>query len=1849
MESLHVRDFARRARRLLAASALALACLLPSTHAAAFTNADCVLQITPAGPATGNPGDFVQFNISVSEQTVGGDSCSVAEVNIVETSDSTSGSTLNPPTFTGIMISNGGTPHTATIELPVAPNGGGSVTFQAQCVNGCQNAAPFSPTFTVNVNDVYQIGFNDPSTGTAFVNGGEVRSISVVVNKNGAPLSGSEGQVCFDFSSNPNNATLSGGLGACGSGGQLADPAGGVAAVQLNAADAMPDGSSTVVAVTGVGFTDAVSLTFQGSDFLAHDAQSGDNQIAAANTPFAEPLVAFAYASPGGAPLANRGVVWSIDAGAPAGTQFADGPGPVARTTDANGLSSVTLIAGSGPGSITVRATLNDNPDGVASFGNLCVDDACGPFFYQIFHDTPADGNASNTVNVPIPLAVRVTVDGNTPAENQPVEFTVVSESPAVSFSPSFATSTDASGIASVQMTAGSEGLYTVRATAVPPAARSKASVGGLPVFVDFLVAVEKVRTIELPADSNDGFAGQAGESVVLKITARDDGFFAAPSSPIKWQVLSGDASLAAGITATDSTSGTATNTLTFGPTPGAVVVRAWRNGVIDPSSEVAEVFFTLENFDVSLTHPSPADATPSGLVGQSIPLNALLQRIGTSVTPIVGEQVHYSIQSGPAGHGAILDPGENGTTGADGVASVGLLADLPGTYGVQAEYPAPVPVGAKGFVGTRTLSYTVTVAAVAVNRTLVATSGDGQSALAGDPLPQPLQVQAADDGSAPASPVGITWSVSPVGAATFAPDPSSTDANGFSSVNVTISPSAAPGPITITATRADDTSVSTSFTATVQAPVVRTLVKPATASGDGQSGRFGTTLPLPLRALAEDSGSPASGVQVNWVVSGDATLSASLTSTGTDGLTQVTVTLGNTAQSITITASRQDAPAATTSYVVTAQADPVESLVAIGGDNQVGLVNSAGDPLQVQYTIDGVVQSGVQVGWQVESGSATLSSAFTTTDASGNSEVGITFGSSPGPITVLATAGNAAVRFELSAANAMIAVQSGSGQSGAVGSTLPNDFVGRVSLPNGALAGVDVTWEVVSGGGSITPTTTVSNAQGLVATRLTLGPQAGENVVRATVAGGNSVEFRAVGVGPSLRVVTGSGQRGPMQTQGQQPLVVELRDAGGNPLSGRTITWSTINGPATPDATSSVTDATGRAQVGFRYGDTPGIAGIRASSADAGAVDFVVESVQATLIGAVRGNNQTGATGQELAEDFVVAIAPVPGKSLAGVTVFWEVIAGGGTLRNATSVTDASGEARNRLTLGPQPGLNQVRASIPGDGEVVFSAEGVVRSGQLRVVSGSGQTLPTNDPSQPLVVELIGSNGTPIAGATIRWSAVDSTTGSVDRPNARVDNETTTTDAQGRTSNVARVLLPGPARIRAEAVGIEAAAVEFALNGGVANIPTLNDEQERTSRAIDNACPALAALPNRSPAQEDLYQRCLELIDNAGDNPDEVEDALDQIPTQLGDSLVDAGFQSLGTQFGNHSTRFEALRKQHAGGSNQFNIALWTPTGVMPLSFLPSALVQDDTSEPSGEIGGEFERWGFFATGTLGRGKSDGEGGRGGYDFDTAGLTAGVDYRFSDQLVGGVSLGYANHDSDLRGGLGALETRGWTVSGYATWFNQSNWYLDGVLSYGNNDYKLDRRLAYSITALDGSRTVIDQRARADTDGSLLGTAVSFGRDFQKGPWNFSSYLRGNYSRVDLDGYEERMLEGRPGAGLALRYDARTLNSLTSALGGKATYIMSRDWGVLMPHLQVEWEHEFRDDAAQLIATFVHDPTRTQMEQRGSAVDTDYYNVGIGLSALFPGGRSAYLYYEQLLGASRLSQGTLSIGARFEF
>ncbi|MEK0431354.1 MAG: hypothetical protein RL139_1158 [Gemmatimonadota bacterium] len=194
------------------------------------------------------------------------------------------------------------------------------------------------------------------------------------------------------------------------------------------------------------------------------------------------------------------------------------------------------------------------------------------------------------------------------------------------------------------------------------------------------------------------------------------------------------------------------------------------------------------------------------------------------------------------------------------------------------------------------------------------------------------------------------------------------------------------------------------------------------------------------------------------------------------------------------------------------------------------------------------------------------------------------------GTATLTATVGAATTTVAVTVAQvpaAPVAV-AGNGQTGQVRTALANPLVARVVDRLGApIAGVDVTFAIISGGGSLSVTTSRSVANGEASTVWTLGSSAlVAPRVTATVAGQSTIFTATATGGPPAQMimapgVAADGQRAKFGTAVEIAPAVQILDALGNPVAGQTVTFSVLTGGGSVTGASAVTSASGVATVG--------------------------------------------------------------------------------------------------------------------------------------------------------------------------------------------------------------------------------------------------------------------------------------------------------------------------------------------------------------------------------------------------------------------------------------------------------------------------------------------------------------------------------------------------------------------------------------------------------------------------------------------------------------------------------------------
>ena len=180
-------------------------------------------------------------------------------------------------------------------------------------------------------------------------------------------------------------------------------------------------------------------------------------------------------------------------------------------------------------------------------------------------------------------------------------------------------------------------------------------------------------------------------------------------------------------------------------------------------------------------------------------------------------------------------------------------------------------------------------------------------------------------------------------------------------------------------------------------------------------------------------------------------------------------------------------------------------------------------------------------------------------------------------------------------------------------------------------------------------------------------------------------------------------------------------------------------------------------------------------------------------------------------------------GAAVAGVTVSWSVVAGGGSVTPATSVTDGQGIAEAIATLGTITGSQTVRATASGYSPAALTATGIAGPPATLVKhGGDGQVGPTSQ-ALPLGLEVLVTDqyGNAVQGVSVAWAPVSG--------GGTVSGVNTTTNLNGVTSVVhALSATPGPTQVSATVASLGMVTFDskgivqlsFTILGGGNNVP---------------------------------------------------------------------------------------------------------------------------------------------------------------------------------------------------------------------------------------------------------------------------------------------------------------------------------------------------------------------------------------------------------------------------------------------
>ncbi len=337
-----------------------------------------------------------------------------------------------------------------------------------------------------------------------------------------------------------------------------------------------------------------------------------------------------------------------------------------------------------------------------------------------------------------------------------------------------------------------------------------------------------------------------------------------------------------------------------------------------------------------------------------------------------------------------------------------------------------------------------------------------------------------------------------------------------------------------------------------------------------------------------------------------------------------------------------------------------------------------------------------------------------------------------------------------------------------------------------------------------------------------------------------------------------------------------------------------------------------------------------------------------------------------------------------------------------------------------------------------------------------------------------------------------------------------------------------------------------FTVNAGLVDVVNPDTPEGAIGVTFDKFCPRLNAIESQlNGSEQALLARCTELYTAlSSTNDSDILNALRSIaPEEV--AAIGSLSKRLGLrQLHNIVNRLDWVRRGERGLSLSgltLNISGETLPGRafdLALDDAVGGQAGDDQTVKSWYT----ERWGFYITGHVETSDRDETAQEVGFEADTQGVTAGADYRYSNNVVMGGAMGYATTDADLSGGSGILDATNFSLSGYGTYYLSEKAYIDGIVSYGSGDFDMRRDVNYALSGSSVQRT-----ANGSTDSDQFAISLNAGYEFFSQDGFISEvFARLDHITTEIDSYSES------GAGeLNLAIDNHQFDTMIFAIGGQ--------------------------------------------------------------------------------------------------
>lgn len=204
--------------------------------------------------------------------------------------------------------------------------------------------------------------------------------------------------------------------------------------------------------------------------------------------------------------------------------------------------------------------------------------------------------------------------------------------------------------------------------------------------------------------------------------------------------------------------------------------------------------------------------------------------------------------------------------------------------------------------------------------------------------------------------------------------------------------------------------------------------------------------------------------------------------------------------------------------------------------------------------------------------------------------------------------------------------------------------------------------------------------------------------------------------------LISGDGQSARVLSEAPNHLIMQVTDADGDSVPGVQVAWTVFEGTGEILQSVSTTNAQGCAGVvRFRLGTQLGRQQVRGEVPGLAPVYFAITgtALESGGLQLVSGQFQSASPNQAVMDPIVFRVVNGSGQPLAGGSVSFSVLAGGGTVSPSAAVSDSQGLVRiSNWTLGSAVGVQRVRATLSANATLDVQATAVATGAPVLQIS---------------------------------------------------------------------------------------------------------------------------------------------------------------------------------------------------------------------------------------------------------------------------------------------------------------------------------------------------------------------------------------------------------------------------------------------------------------------------------------------------------------------------------------------------